>query len=165
MGLFGSKKRRTEVVLNSEFFETLYNVVDQMPGEGIEDDRIAYAGRENRQYIEVVGESFCQEDLRSNFVPDKWRYGLLAPEQNNKFDSNAVAIYLITPKDESKDREFSVYRVGYLKKELAKRVSPKIANLLVTSGVIIPVLAMVKDGMADGNLAVVAYAMTDTIEF
>ena len=165
MGIFGKKKQSTEVVLNSKFFEKLYAVVDQMPGEGIEDKRIAYAGRDNRQFIEVVGESFCQEDLRSFYKPEKWRYGLLVPEQDNKFDSNAVAVYLVHTPDQSDDGEYGVYRVGYLNKDLAKKVSQKIANLLAQSGIVIPVLAMVKEGSAQNNLAVVAYAMTDLVTF
>jgi hypothetical protein len=113
----------------------------------------------------VTGESFCQEDLRRNYRPNKWRYGFLVPEQDNQFDSNAIAVYLISPEEESSDGEFGVYRVGYLKKEMARRVSSDIANLLVVSGVLIPVLAMVKDEAATDNFAVVAYAMTDTLEF
>jgi len=165
MGIFRGKKKRIEIVLNSEFFKTLYDIVDQREGEGIEDSRIAYAGRENRQYLEVTVESFCQEDLRRNYRPNKWRYGFLVPEQDNQFDSNAIAVYLSSPEEESSDGEFGVYRVGYLKKELARRVSSDIANLLVASGVLIPVLAMVEDKAATDNFAVVAYAMTDTLSF
>ncbi len=165
MGLFGKKKQITEVVLDSKFFEKIYAVVDQMPGEGIEDKRIAYSGRDNRQFIEVVGESFCQEDLRNFYKPEKWRYGLLIPEQENQFDPNAVAVYLISTPDQSDENEFGVYRVGYLNKNLAKQVSQKIANLLAQSGIVIPVLAMVKEGSAENNLAVVAYAMTDLVKF
>ena len=165
MGFFREKRQGAEVVLNSDFFEKLYIIVDQMPGEGIEDKRIAYAGRDNRQVIEVVGESFCQEDLRNFYKPEKWRYGLLVPEQDNKFDSNAVAVYLVHTPDQSDEGEYGVYRVGYLNKDLAKKVSQKIVNLLAQSGIVIPVLAMVKQGAAEDNLAVVAYAMTDLITF
>jgi hypothetical protein len=165
MGFFREKRQGAEVVLNSDFFEKLYIIVDQMPGEGIEDKRIAYAGRDNRQFIEVVGESFCQEDLRNFYKPEKWRYGLLVPEQDNKFDSNAVAVYLVHTPDQSDEGEYGVYRVGYLNKDLAKKVSQKIVNLLAQSGIVIPVLAMVKQGAAEDNLAVVAYAMTDLITF
>jgi hypothetical protein len=165
MGIFKKEKRSAEIVLNSAFFEKLYSVIDQLPGDGIEDDRIAYSGRDSRQFLNVVGESFCQEDLRRNFKPDKWRYGLLVPEQENRFDSNAIAIYLISPDEESDDGEYGVYRVGHLTKELAKSLSGKIANLLVRSGTVIPVLAMVKEEANRENLAVVAYAMTDRIQF
>jgi hypothetical protein len=165
MGIFGSKKQVTQIVLDSKFFEKLYSVVDQRPGEGIEDKRIAYAGRDSRQFLDVVGESFCQNDLAKYFKAEKWRYGFLAPEQNNQFDSNAVAVYLVHTDDESDDNEFGAYRVGYLKKEVAKKVSQKIANLLAQSNVVIPVLAMVKEAEGDKSLAVVAYAMTDLIKF
>ena len=165
MGIFGKKRQTTEVVLDSEFFGKLFEVVDQRLGEGVSDERVAYAGRDNRQFIEVVGESFCQEDLRKFYKPEKWRYGLLVPEQNNKFDPNAVAIYLVQTPDQSDHGEYGVYRVGYLNKDLAKKMSQKIANLLAQSGMVIPVLAMVKEGAADNDLAVVAYAMTDIITF
>ena len=165
MGIFGNKKQITQIVLDAKFFQKLYSVVDQMPGEGIEDKRIAYAGRDSRQFLDVVGESFCQDDLLKFFKPEKWRYGFLAPEQNNQFDSNAVAVYLVHTDDESDDGEFGAYRVGYLKKEVAKKVSQKIANLLAQSSIVIPVLAMVKETEVDGSLAVVAYAMTDLIQF
>jgi hypothetical protein len=75
MGIFGKKRQSTEVVLDSEFFGKLFEVVDQRPGEGVSDERVAYAGRDNRQFIDVVGESFCQEDLRKFYKPEKWRYG------------------------------------------------------------------------------------------
>ena len=166
MGIFGNKSKGVKtIVLDSDFFVVLYEVVDQMPGEMIEDKRVAYAGRENRHYIEVVGESFCQEDLRNFYEPEKWRYGFLAPEQSNPYDSNAVAIYLISTDEENGTDEFSAYRVGYLKKEVAKKVSGTIAQLLAQKNVVIPVLAMVKESEAMDNLAVLAYAMTDTIKF
>jgi hypothetical protein len=76
-----------------------------------------------------------------------------------------VAIYLVQTPDQSDDGEYGVYRVGYLNKDLAKKMSQKIANLLAQSGMVIPVLAMVKEGAADNDLAVVAYAMTDIITF
>lgn len=166
MGIFGNKGKSVKtIVLDSDFFKALYEVVDQMPGEMIEDKRVAYAGRENRQYIEVVGESYCQEDLRNFYKPEKWRYGFLAPEQTNQYDPNAVAIYLISTDEENGTDEFSAYRVGYLKKEVAKTVSSAIAQLLVQKNIVIPVLAMVKEAQGMDNLAVVAYAMTDIIKF
>jgi hypothetical protein len=166
MGIFGNKGKTVKtIVLDSDFFIALYEVVDQMPGEMIEDKRIAYAGRENRQYIEVVGESFCQDDLRNFYKPEKWRYGFLAPEQANPYDSNAVAIYLISTDEENGTDEFSAYRVGYLKKEVAKKVSGSIAQLLVQKNIVIPVLAIVKEADRMDDLAVVAYAMTDVINF
>jgi hypothetical protein len=166
MGIFGNRSKSVKtIVLDSDFFVALYEVVDQMPGDMIEDKRVAYAGRENRQYIEVVGESFCQEDLQNFYEPEKWRYGFLAPEQSNPHDSNAVAIYLISTDEENGTEEFSAYRVGYLKKEVAKKVSGAIAQLLVQKNVVIPVLAMVKESEGMDNLAVVAYAMTDIIKF
>ena len=111
-----------------------------------------------KQYLEIVGESFCQDDIRENFKPDRWAYGLLVPEQTNASDPNAVAIYLIT-------ENYGVVRVGYLKKELAKKVSRKVANLMANEGLVVPVLAIVKQKEDSRNLAVVAYAMTDYVKF
>ncbi len=165
MGIFSKKRIHKQVTLDSSFFETIYQVVDQLPGEGINDPRVAYSGRDSRQYIQVVGESFCQQDLIKYYMPDKWRYGLLVPEQQNQFDSNAIAVYLICSPGESDDGEFGVYRVGYLDREVAKRVSRDIANLLANSGIVIPILAMVKRSQDSNNLAVVAYAMTDVLSF
>ena len=86
-------------------------------------------------------------------------HGLLVPEQSNKVDSNAVALYLIT-------KEFSVVKVGYLNKDLAKKTSQKIVNLIANEDLVIPVLAIVKKNKDEsGALGVVAYAMTDSLRF
>jgi hypothetical protein len=80
-------------------------------------------------------------------------------EWSNKADPNAVAIYLIT-------KDYGVSRVGYLKKEMAKKVSQKIANLMVNEGKVIPVLAIAKVGPEKAsNWGIRAYAMTDVIKF
>jgi hypothetical protein len=53
-----------------------------------------------------------------------------------------------------------------LKKEMAKKVSQKIANLMVNDGRVIPVLAIAKNGASDSsNWGIRAYAMTDVIQF
>lgn len=162
MGLFGKKDRRVQksIELGPELFERI-DILLSTHWQSEDSKGIAYfrSDKSEKQYLEIVGESFCQEDIKSNFKLERWVYGLLVPEQNNKVDPNAVALYLIT-------KEYSVVRVGYLQKEIAKKVSQKIANLMVNEGLVIPVLAIVKksEGESD-NWGIRAYAMTDYITF
>jgi hypothetical protein len=162
MGLFGKKseKEQKSVELDSKLFKRISQLLGAHPGEDVSTKGIAYfqSNTSEKQYLEIVGESFCQNDIRENFKPDRWAYGLLVPEQSNAADPNAIAIYLIT-------EDYGVARVGYLKKELAKRVSRKVANLLANEGLVVPVLAIVKQREDGQNLAVVAYAMTDYVKF
>lgn len=163
MGLFGKKPERVQksVELDSKLFKRIDQLLGAFPGEEVSSKGIAHfkSDSSEKQYIEIVGESFCQDEIKSNFKPEKWVYGLLVPEQGNKADPNAVALYLIT-------KDYSVARVGYLQKETAKKVSQKIANLMVNDGLVIPVLAMVGESKGEsGNWGVKAYAMTDYINF
>lgn len=162
MGIFGKKPQRTKqsVELGSELFKRI-EVLLSTHWQDEDSEGIAYftSAKSEKQILEVVGESFCQDEIKSNFKLDKWVYGLLVPEQSNKSDPNAVAIYLIT-------NDYGVCRVGYLKKEMAKKVSQKIANLMVNDGKVIPVLAIAKNGPIDSsNWGIRAYAMTDVIQF
>jgi hypothetical protein len=122
---------------------------------------------DNQQNLEVVGESFCQNEIKLHFKPERWVYGFLAPEQDNQYDSNAVAIYLIhLEKTKNSKVEYGAVRVGYLKKELAKRVASEIAKLLVKKGEVVPILAIIKAGNNESdNWGVRAYAKTDAIHF
>lgn len=162
MGLFGKKTQRVQksVELDAKLFRRIDRVLSAHPGEQINSHGIAHfqSGSSEKQKLEVVGESFCQNDIKENFKPEKWVYGLLIPEQSNKADPNAVAIYLIT-------KDFGVVRVGYLKREMARKVSQKIANLMVNEGLVIPVLAIVHKAEDKESFGVFAYAMTDYIEF
>jgi hypothetical protein len=59
-----------------------------------------------------------------------------------------------------------IHKVGHLPREIAAKVSKLIANLLVTKGQVIPVLAQVKGGSKDKSLmGVFASAKTDVIKF
>jgi hypothetical protein len=162
MGLFGKKseQKQKNLELDSKLFKQISRVLSAHPGEDVSTKGIAYfqSNTSEKQYLEIVGESFCQDDIRENFKPERWAYGLLVPEQTNASDPNAVAIYLIT-------ENYGVVRVGYLKKELAKKVSRKVANLMANEGLVVPVLAIVKQREDSRNLAVVAYAMTDYVKF
>lgn len=162
MGLFGKKDRRVQksVELGPELFKRI-DILLSTHWQSEDSKGIAYfqSDKSEKQYLEIVGESFCQEDIKSNFKLERWVYGLLVPEQSNKVDPNAVALYLIT-------KEYSVVRVGYLQKETAKKVSQKIANLMASEGLVIPILAIVKksEGESD-NWGIRAYAMTDYLKF
>jgi hypothetical protein len=162
MGIFGRKVERVEkgVELGTALFKRIDRLLSAHPGEDVSTRGIAHfqASDSQKQYLEIVGESFCQEDIKAHFKPDKWAYGLLVPEPTNSSDPNAIAIYLIT-------RDFAVVRVGYLKKEMAKKVSRKISSLLVNDGLVIPVLAIVKKKENSENWAIVGYAMTDFLQF
>lgn len=162
MGFFGKKsaKAQKDFELDSKLFKRIERVLSAHPGEDVSTQGIAHfqSSTSQKQYLEIVGEAFCQEDIRGNFKPEKWAYGLLVPEQSNTSDPNAVAVYLIT-------QDFGVVRVGYLKKEQAKRVSRKIAHLMVNDGLVIPVLAIIKEREGQENWAVLGYAMTDYIQF
>jgi hypothetical protein len=162
MGLFGKKSENTQrsFELNSKLFKRISHVLSAHPGEDVSTSGIAYfqSNTSEKQYLEIVGESFYQEDIRANYKPEKWAYGFLIPEQNNSADPNAVAIYLIT-------KDYGVVQVGYLKKELARKVSKKITNLIANEGLVVPVLAIIKQQEGSQNLSVVGYAMTDYVKF
>ncbi len=161
MGLFGkSKKVKREIELGPDLFKRIDNLLSTHWQEE-DSEGIAYfsSDKSEKQVLEVVGESFFQEEIKSNFKLDNWTYGLLIPEQGNKHDPNAVAIYLITP-------DFRVIQVGYLEKDMAKKVSQKIANLMVNEGKVIPVLAIAKSAPRESTQwGIRAYAMTDAIKF
>lgn len=167
MGIFGKKEKQAEVniELDSNLFRRIADLLSSHGGEMLSEKGIAYSPE--KQTLEIVGESFCQEDIKKNFKPESWEYGLLVPEQTNKFDPNAIALYLIISEKVGKNNyEFGVVKVGYLKKELAKKVSKPITQLLVSKGKVIPVLAIIKSGHDEtDNWGVRAYAMTDQIQF
>jgi len=121
------------------------------------DRNIAYSGRNIKQDLTIVGESNYQDSIA--LFKKGWSYGLLVPEQDNEFDKNAIALYLI-------DSKYEIHKVGYLVKEMAKRVSKPIANLLINKGQVVPVLAKVEGGTKEKpNLGVFAYARTQAVSF
>ncbi len=127
------------------------------PTGSTENKNIAYAGRNVKQDLPIVGESNYQESIA--LFKKGWSYGLLVPEQDNQYDKNAIALYLI-------DTKFEIHKVGYLPKELAAKVSKPIVNLLLRQGQVVPVLAKVDGGTAEKpNFGVFAYARTEAVEF
>ena len=155
MGIFG-KQKPIAIELGPSLFKAITRVMDDPTGQ-LDDKRIAYSGRNNKQNLTIVGESNYQDSI-SKFKKG-WSYGLLVPEQDNSHDKNAVALYLIDNKSE-------IHKVGYLSKELAAKVAKPIANLLVEKGQVVPVLAKVEGGTKDKpDLGVFAYARTTSISF
>ena len=97
--------------------------------------------------LEVVGESFFAGGI--SYLADNkpgseagWFSGFLLPEPTNKFDKNAVAVYLI----DSRTNDFRVAQVGYLKKEVAAKLCPVITKKADVDGEIIPLLGRIFGG-------------------
>jgi hypothetical protein len=65
--------------------------------------RVMYS--EDMQFLDVVGESFHQEELRSlyNEVQDAWLSGFLMPEPLNPHDPNAVSVMIISEAADNDD--------------------------------------------------------------
>ena len=172
MGIFGKPKstsnarnsatsgRVKPIELNTKLFNGLIDVMADPMGM-TEHRNIAYSGRNVSQNIEIVGESNYQEELQG-FLKTNWIYGFLAPETDNEFDKNAIALYLL----DTKPKIVEVVKVGYLPKELAKKVSKSIADLLVKKAQIIPVLAQTTGGTSDKpNIGVSARVRSDAVKF
>jgi len=155
VGIFKEQKS-VDLELGPKLFKSIIEVLEDPTGN-TSHKNVAYAGRNVSQKIEVVGESFYQEAIIK--FKKGWSYGFLVPDQQNEYDKNAVAVYLI-------DSEFMIYKVGHLPKELAAKVSKPIADLLVNKGQVIPVLAKVEGGTPEKpTMGVFASAKTNSIKF
>lgn len=94
-----------------------------------------------------MGESFHKEDIaelvsKYKNYEEGWFSGFLLPEPDNKFDSNAVAVYLV----DGKADPLTCVPVGHIEKSQAKQIQPKLINLLLTKGKAVPVLAKIQGG-------------------
>ena len=155
MGIFKEQKS-VDLELGPKLFKAIIQVLEDPTGD-TSHQNVAYAGRNITQKLIIVGESFYQESIL--LFKKGWSYGFLVPDQQNEYDKNAVALYLI-------DNDLMIHKVGHLPKEIAAKVSKPIANLLVTKGQVIPVLAKVEGGTKDKPLmGVFASAKTDAIKF
>ena len=155
MGLF-NKQKPVQIELGPKLFKAIVRVMEDPTGES-NDKNIAYAGRNIKQDLIIVGESNFQNSIA--LFKKGWSYGLLVPEQDNEFDKNAIALYLI-------DSKYEIHKVGYLVKEMASKVAKPIANLLIHKGQVVPVLAKVEGGTKERpNLGVFAYARTEAVAF
>jgi hypothetical protein len=128
--------------------------------------RVVYS--EEMQFLDVVGESFHQNELRAlyNQVQDSWLSGFLMPEPLNPHDPNAVSVMIITEsKDENDSGKFEVIQAGHLKKEQAKKVSKKLISLCENDAYV-PILCKLSGGSLDKpSLGLIARAKTDKIKF
>jgi len=160
MGIFKRNEPRQEQVeieLNSKLFE-LVNSVMEMKGM-FSDARVPY-DVDQKQSIDIVGESHFQETLAmyKSGDSDTWANGVLIPEPDNKFDPNAILLYLIND-------EFWIDPVGYLPKEVAQKVIRPISNLLV-QGQILPVKCKLVDASGTmPNIGVKAWVKSAAVKF
>lgn len=155
MGLF-DRRKSIEIELGPKLFKALVEVMGDPSGMTTHEN-ISFNGRNNQQSLWIVGESNYQENI-SKFASG-WSYGFLIPEQDNEHDKNAVALYFI-------GNDFEIFKVGYLKREVAAKVSQSIANLLAVENKLIPVLGLVEGGSPDKpNFGVSAWARTSEVNF
>jgi hypothetical protein len=132
------------IEINQATFKKIIQVID---------NRAVVAGvvprMETATKLDVVGESFYQEDLK-NLAQSKpgsqagWFSGLLIAEPRNEHDSNAVAVYLLN----QSGSEIDACQVGYLPREVAKQLSLPIMQRLQIQGEVVPVLAGLNGGEA-----------------
>jgi hypothetical protein len=145
-----------KIELGPKLFSFVVKVLEDPTGKTTHPN-VAFGGKNASQKLNIVGESFYQDALSRFKVGVS--YGFLVPDQNNPYDKNAVALYLI-------DEDLMIHRVGHLPKEVAAKVSQSIANILGSNNQIIPVQARVAGGTKEKpTLGVFAYARTSVINF
>lgn len=145
-----------KIQLGPQLFSSILRVLEDPTGKTTHPN-IAFGGKNISQKLTIVGESFYQDAI-SRFVVGV-HYGFLVPDQNNPYDKNAVAVYLI-------DKDLMIHKIGHLPKELASRVSQPIANLLGSNNQVIPVQARVAGGTKDKpTMGVFASARTNVVIF
>jgi hypothetical protein len=160
MGIFKrseSRQEQVQIELDSKLFE-LVNSVMEMKGI-LSDVRVPYDS-EQKQSIDIVGESYFQEALAryKSIDSDAWANGVLIPEPENKFDPNAILLYLI-------NNEFWIDPVGYLPKEIAQKMIRPISNLLA-QGQILPVKCkLVNASGTMPNIGVKAWVKSSAVTF
>lgn len=150
--------------ISIDFDDELLDEIDSCVASHSSSSRVLYS--DDMQFLDVVGESFHQEELRTlyNQVKDSWLSGFLMPEPLNPHDPNAISVMIIAPDEENEDK-FVVVQAGHLKKEQAKKVSKKIIGF-VEEDAYIPVLLKLSGGSLDKpNLGVIARAKTDAVKF
>jgi hypothetical protein len=114
------------------------------------------------QEIEVVGESFYTEDIRTLVSKVKdyenvWFSGLLVPEPDNKYDRFAIAVYII----DTTSKPLRCVKVGHIAKDEARQIQPRLMKLLAEKKKIVPLLTRIKGGSGQKeNFGVFARAYT-----
>jgi hypothetical protein len=141
------------------FDETLLKEIDEAIDGHQASPRVPYD--EEMQFLEVVGESYHQTELKELFdqFQEEWLSGLLIPEPYNPFDAKAVMVVIINPDD------FSTVQCGHLAKDQAAKVQAKILKLLAMDAYV-PVLLKLTGGTPDKpHIGVLARAKTKKIKF
>lgn len=97
--------------------------------------------------LDVVGESNYQDDIRkiARNQPGRasgYHNGFLAPEQDNPYDSNAVAVYVI----DKNVQPIDAYKVGYLPRDLAEEVTPTLESYIRNERAVVPLLIRLSGG-------------------
>ena len=125
---------------------------------------------QDKHNLQVMGESFRGEVFKvlsekyrddADEEIDRWFSGVLLPEPTNPYDAHAVMVILLDP--ENDDGAITPLHVGYLDKEHAAKVQPKIINFWKDEKVI-PLLLRVHGGTSERpNFSVFAMAMTSAI--
>ena len=162
MGFF-NKKQAVEIEIGQDLFRTIWKIHDagSMRGMLENDPRVPWDDN-SKQAIDIKGESWFKEDLarlKGDRIGEVWYPGLLLPDTENASDPNAVALYLI-------DNNYLACKVGYLPSDIAKKVSKKISNLLVSGGQVVPVIAKILGGESGKpNFGVRAWVKTNLIKF
>lgn len=147
---------RVEIELNAKLFKKV-NAVMEHHKFGESDKRVPF-DPDQKQAIEIVGESSFQDTLKKYISKDVWANGVLIPEPDNKFDPNAVLLYLI-------NGEYWIDPVGYLPKAVAQKVNRPISNLLV-QGQILPVRCRLAGGTDEfPNIGVKAWVKSAAVKF
>ena len=150
--------------ISISFEDEILGEIDNCVHSHQNSSRVLYT--DDMQFLDVVGESFHQEELRNlyNQVQDSWLSGFLMPEPLNPHDPNAVGVMIISP-DPNVPNTFEVTQAGHLKKEQAKKVSKKIISLMENDAYI-PILLKLSGGSLDKpTLGVIARAKTDKVKF
>lgn len=107
---------------------------------------------ENSQKLTIVGESHHQEAIRilAGGRPGRsaGRFaGFIIPEQDNEYDVNAVAVYLLN----NDVNPIDAVKVGYLPSQVAQSVAPKLVNLFLEEGLVVPILASLSGAEGDAK--------------
>lgn len=163
-----SKSNHGQVSIRIDFPPDLMQEIDDCINGHSATVRVLYD--EEMQFLDIVGESFRQDDLQKLFseVGDRWLSGFLFPEPFNPHDANAVSLMIISSvkkNPETKNNEFEVVQAGYLAKDQAKKVSKKVVSLL-EGDAYIPVICKLNGGSSDKpNIGVSARAKTKKIRF
>lgn len=137
----------TSVELGEDFFLGVIEVIENRGNAAGVVPRT-----EKSQKLNVVGESFYQDAIRSlaNGKPGRsaGRFaGFIIPEQDNKYDVNAVAVYLLN----NYMKPIDAVKIGYLASEAAQSISPKLVSMLLEKGLVVPVLASLSGAEGDSK--------------